>query len=87
MGYGERTGPHPDQSGRQVSCKSIILATGSERYCRPSRLQGSGGRFRYYQQEALDMVELPGNIGIIGGGVIGVELAMAVRLWERSPCL
>lgn len=67
------------QSGRTVKCSKIIIATGSEALLPP--IQGLQEAikegFAITNKEALDMVELPGTIGIVGGGVIGVELAMA----------
>ncbi len=67
------------QTGRTVKCSKIILATGSEALLPPIQgLQEAVKEgFAITNKEALDMVEPPGTIGIVGGGVIGVELAMA----------
>ncbi|WP_071395700.1 dihydrolipoyl dehydrogenase [Bacillus tuaregi] len=53
--------------------KNVILATGS----RPKTIPGLhiDGHFVMTSDEALEMIELPKSILIVGGGVIGIEWA------------
>lgn len=56
-----------------LQTKKILIASGS----RPSRLPIPGMELSgvITSKEALDMKQVPGNIVIIGGGVIGIEFA------------
>jgi dihydrolipoamide dehydrogenase len=60
-------------AAREVQAKHIILAMGSK----PSMLPfiEADGRFIQTTDEALDTEEIPRTIAIIGGGVIGIEMA------------
>jgi dihydrolipoamide dehydrogenase len=79
QGTGELTAPgrlkliRGDGSLQEVQAANIILATGS----RPARLPfiQVDGRVVQTTDEALDAEEIPKGIVIIGGGVIGVEMA------------
>ncbi|WP_338450728.1 dihydrolipoyl dehydrogenase [Niallia oryzisoli] len=56
-----------------LASKNIVIATGS----RPRTLPGleADGKYVMTSDEALQMVELPKSIIIVGGGVIGMEWA------------
>jgi dihydrolipoamide dehydrogenase len=79
QGAGELTGPgrlmvkRPDGSAQEYSSRNIVLATGS----RPALLPfvKVDGRLVQTTDEALDDERIPGKIVIIGGGVIGIEMA------------
>jgi dihydrolipoamide dehydrogenase len=62
-----------------LETKKIILAGGS----RPSRLNlpGMESRLVMTSDEILDLKEIPEHLVIIGGGVIGVELATVFRAY------
>jgi dihydrolipoamide dehydrogenase len=64
---------HVQVAGRIIEADFLILATGSE----PARppIPGSDGPNVITSDEALVMELLPQSIAIIGGGVIGIELA------------
>jgi dihydrolipoamide dehydrogenase len=78
-GIGELTGPgrlkvtREDSRIEEIQAKNVILATGS----RPALLPfiKVDGRLVQTTDEALDSEEIPKRIVIIGGGVIGVEMA------------
>lgn len=57
----------------EIGAKSVILATGSE----PARIPGVAfdGKTIISSKEALGLSEIPESMAIIGGGVIGCELA------------
>jgi len=57
----------------EIAAKSIILATGSE----PAQIPGAAfdGETVISSTEALGLAEVPESMAIIGGGVIGCELA------------
>jgi dihydrolipoamide dehydrogenase len=79
QGTGELTAPgrltvkRPDGSSREYPSKHLILATGS----RPALLPfiKVDGHLVQTTDEALDAEDIPGSIVIIGGGVIGIEMA------------
>ncbi|PKN66896.1 MAG: dihydrolipoyl dehydrogenase [Deltaproteobacteria bacterium HGW-Deltaproteobacteria-15] len=79
QGAGELTGPgrlkvtREDSRIEEIQAKNVILATGS----RPALLPfiKVDGRLVQTTDEALDSEEIPKRIVIIGGGVIGVEMA------------
>ncbi|MDD5205340.1 MAG: dihydrolipoyl dehydrogenase [Desulfobacterales bacterium] len=79
QGAGELTGPgrlkvtREDSRIEEIQAKNVILATGS----RPALLPfiQADGRLVQTTDEALDSEEIPKRIVIIGGGVIGVEMA------------
>ena len=64
-----------DGSEEELSAKNIIIATGSEVSFPP--IPGIRGRDVITSTEALEVETLPGSMVIIGGGVIGVEIATA----------
>lgn len=61
----------------KVQAKNLIIATGSEPSIIPIDGIKDGIKSGYIitSNEALDLVKLPQKLSIIGGGVIGVELA------------
>ena len=63
---------------RRLLTRNILLATGSE----PLSLPGVGfdGDRIVTSTEALSFPEVPGRLGIVGGGYIGLELG---SLWRR----
>ncbi|MCU0590822.1 MAG: dihydrolipoyl dehydrogenase [Desulfobacterales bacterium] len=63
---------------RTLVAKNIILATGSE----PAALPGIpfDGKMIVSSTEALQFDSVPQNLGIIGGGYIGIELG---SVWQR----
>jgi len=62
-----------DGSIREVQTKNILIATGSRPQVLPF-LKIDGQKVQT-TDEALDDANIPANIAIIGGGVIGVEMA------------
>lgn len=79
QGTGELTGPgrvkvtRADSSKEEIQTAHVILATGS----RPAVLPfiQVDGRLVQTTDEALDAEEIPQRVVLIGGGVIGVEMA------------
>ncbi len=59
--------------GEELACDRIILATGS----RPADLPGLGrdGQYILNSDDILRLKEIPESICIVGGGVVGCELA------------
>jgi dihydrolipoamide dehydrogenase len=78
-GLGELIGPgrvvvRPEAGGiMEVATRNILLATGS-RPAVPPFIPVDGRRVQT-TDEALDAEEIPGEVVIIGGGVIGIEMA------------
>ncbi len=62
-----------DIDGEQIQFEKAIIATGSESAKPP--IPGIEGENVIFSNDALSLKELPTSLGIIGGGVIGVELA------------
>jgi dihydrolipoamide dehydrogenase len=63
---------------QSLYAKNILLATGSEIMPLPG--VNLDGRYIVSSKEALDFEEVPHNLVIIGGGVIGLELG---SVWRR----
>jgi len=86
-GFARLTSPHSveirldDGTVQNVQTKKIILATGSA----PKRLsvKGSNGQGVLTMKEALNLNFVPKSAVIIGGGVIGLEIA---TLWAHLGC-
>jgi len=70
-----------DGTSQTVHAKKVILATGSV----PKRLnvKGSDGEGVLTMKEALGLHSIPKSAVIIGGGVIGLEIA---TLWSNLGC-
>ncbi len=74
VGQGKLLDKNTIQVGdRQVYAKNIIIATGSSSKNLPIKIDSKAKVLTSTQ--ALDLTELPQNITIIGGGVIGIEFA------------
>ncbi len=69
-----------DENGKELSlkCKNIVIATGSE----VSHLNGVeiDGKYIVSSKHALEFTDIPQNLIVIGGGVIGLELG---SVWNR----
>lgn len=63
--------------GKTYFGKKIVVATGSK----PKKLKTPGiEKVKYYDNESIfNIVELPENLLIIGGGPIGIEIAQAMQ--------
>lgn len=63
---------------KTLTCEHIIIASGSE----PTQLPMApfDGEYILDSWDALDLTEVPGRLGVIGAGVIGVELG---SVWSR----
>jgi len=77
-GFGRFTSPRrlqvvePDGTVRSVAFECCIIAVGSE----PARIPGFPADPRIIDSTgALDLRELPGSMLVIGGGIIGLEMA------------
>ncbi len=90
-GFGKLVKPGVlDVSGKTLSAKAILLATGS----RPKGLPGlepDGGRI-LTSDDALELKEVPESLAVVGAGAVGVEFASiysrfgsAVTLIEIMP--
>ena len=66
-----------DIGGTLYSAKHLLLCAGSEALILPipGLAEGLAGGFCLTSREVLDMEEIPGNFTVIGGGVIGLEMA------------
>ncbi len=77
-GFGRFTSPtrmevvEPDGKTRVVAFRHCVIAAGSE----PSRLPGLPADSRIIDSTgALELKELPGSMLVVGGGIIGLEMA------------
>jgi dihydrolipoamide dehydrogenase len=64
--------------GGTVSAERVVIATGS----RPIEIPGfpfSDGRGVWSSDDALRLREIPNRLTVVGGGVVGLELAMIYR--------
>ena len=78
-----------DGHGR-VEAERIVIATGSSPSVPPAIADGAGDRL-IFNDELFDRETLPASVAVVGGGVIGLELAQAlhrlgvrVRLFSRG---
>ena len=63
-------------AGNTYTCKDLIIATGSSATVPPiPGVREYLGSFVLTNREVLDMRELPRRLAVIGGGVIGLEMA------------
>lgn len=67
------------EAGGEVAADAVILATGSE----PAVIPGfePDGEWIITSTEALAPRQVPGSLLVVGGGVVGVELAGIYRAW------
>lgn len=63
--------------GRRISAPRIVLATGSKPFVPP--IDGIETVPYLTNENLFDLTERPGHLIIIGGGVIGIEMAQAFR--------
>ncbi|WPZ03019.1 FAD-dependent oxidoreductase [Blastomonas marina] len=63
--------------GRQISAPRIVLATGSKPLVPP--IEGIESVPYLTNENLFDLTERPGHLVIVGGGVIGMEMAQAFR--------
>ena len=62
--------------GQTYTGKKLIIATGSSAVVPPiPGVQENLGSFVLTNREVLDLQEIPGKLTVIGGGVIGLEMA------------
>jgi len=62
-----------DGSFKEISCKKIIIATGSRPAIPP--IEGANDKDIYTSEDILNFSSIPKTLAIIGGGVVGMELA------------
>ena len=64
-------------NGKEISSKRLLIATGSEPVIPPipGICEGIENGFIMSNREILNLKELPSSLAIIGGGVIGLEMA------------
>ncbi|MDR1510952.1 MAG: dihydrolipoyl dehydrogenase [Synergistaceae bacterium] len=75
-GWAELTGPQTVRcEGNEYAGKNILIATGSE----PVIPQIPGSLLAVDSTKLLNVEKVPESIAVIGGGVIGLELAAAFR--------
>ena len=73
LGPGKLSVQTTEGAGHNYEARNIILATGSRPAVPP--FISIDGHFVQTTDEALDAEDLPGELIIIGGGVIGIEMA------------
>jgi len=73
LGPGKLRAQTTEGAGHNYEARNIILATGSRPAVPP--FISVDGHFVQTTDEALDAEDLPGELIIIGGGVIGIEMA------------
>lgn len=68
---------HVEANGEVYECKNLIIATGSEAVVPPipGVKEGVESGFVLTNREILDLQEIPEKLVIVGGGVIGLEMA------------
>jgi len=80
-----------DVDGRRVEARAIVIATGSRPRVPPGWRERLGDRL-IVNDDVFDWLDLPTSVAVVGAGVIGLELAIAlrrlgvrVRLFARGP--
>jgi pyruvate/2-oxoglutarate dehydrogenase complex dihydrolipoamide dehydrogenase (E3) component len=72
------TGPHSvEVGGRELRAPRIVIATGSKPAVPP--IEGLDSIPYLTNENLFDLGELPGHLVIVGGGVIGMEMAQGFR--------
>ncbi|MDN3647143.1 FAD-dependent oxidoreductase [Pontixanthobacter aestiaquae] len=78
MDYAKVTGKHTvEVGGRTLSAPRIVIATGSEPFVPP--IEGLDSVPYLTNENLFDLTEQPDHLVIIGGGVIGMEMAQSFR--------
>ncbi|RTL39343.1 MAG: dihydrolipoyl dehydrogenase [Burkholderiales bacterium] len=79
-----------DVDGQRVQARAVVIATGSRPFV-PAGWRERLGRQLIVNDDVFDWTDLPRSVAVVGAGVIGLELAMAlhklgvrVRLFGRS---
>ncbi|MBL8277861.1 MAG: dihydrolipoyl dehydrogenase [Pelomonas sp.] len=79
-----------DVDGQRVEARSVVIATGSRPVIPPGWRERLGSRL-IVNDDVFDWVDLPRSVAVVGAGVIGLELALAlhrlgvrVRLFARG---
>ncbi|TAN34351.1 dihydrolipoyl dehydrogenase [bacterium] len=73
-----------DVSGERIQAKDIIIATGSA----VARIPLKGAELTIDSDQILELKEAPGQLAVIGGGVVGMEFAaMFAALGSRVTVL
>jgi pyruvate/2-oxoglutarate dehydrogenase complex dihydrolipoamide dehydrogenase (E3) component len=82
-GHGRLTGEravevtHPDGSTTSVAARNVVVATGSVPVFPP--VEGLDTVNAWTNREATQAKEVPSSLVVLGGGVVGVEMATAFR--------
>jgi dihydrolipoamide dehydrogenase len=80
-GWGKFAGPHDidvdltEGGSETVSAKNVIIATGSEPNALPAGVLDIDERYVVTSTGALSLPEVPKSMVVVGGGVIGLEMA------------
>lgn len=61
--------------GTRLDCDEIVIATGSE----PVIPEGYSWKRQFTVEELLSLTDLPASASLVGGGVLGVELAVILQ--------
>ena len=80
-GWGKFAGPNDidvdltEGGSETVSAKNVIIATGSEPNALPAGVLDIDERYVVTSTGALSLPEVPKSMVVVGGGVIGLEMA------------
>ncbi|MBV8034127.1 dihydrolipoyl dehydrogenase [Roseateles sp.] len=91
FGHARFTGPGQlDVDGQRVEARTVIIATGSHAHVPAGWRERLGPRL-LVNDDVFDWIDLPRSLAVVGAGVIGLELALAlhrlgvrVRLFARG---
>lgn len=79
-----------DVDGQRIAAKAVVIATGSRPRIPPGWRERLGDKL-IVNDDVFDWTDLPRSVAVVGAGVIGLELAIAlhrlgvrVRLFARS---
>ncbi|MDR7267442.1 dihydrolipoamide dehydrogenase [Pelomonas saccharophila] len=79
-----------DVEGQQIKARTVVIATGSRPFVPAGWRERLGARL-IVNDDVFDWVDLPKSLAVVGAGVIGLELALAlhklgvrVRLFARG---
>ena len=78
LGWAKLTGQHSvEVDGRELKAPRIVIATGSAPFVPP--IEGLDTVPYLTNENLFDLTEQPGHLVIVGGGVIGMEMAQSFR--------